>query len=249
MPNHITTLCTVTGPDADVEAFKARHIVQHFEKDDGVHKAFDTFDFETVTPMPASVRATSRDFTKGDNAGDLEVEQYAIALLGGRDEAHHYPYPHHLPADCDTNESLMDHLRTKAPSVEKWARASLLAASDTGYPGWYEWSCANWGTKCNSYKYELRSFEPGRLVFRFDSAWAPPRPVLRKLGELWPTLCIETISVDEGGWPNKFGRYHHGEIEEIEAPQSDSVFTLVMGRPPEKGEEDEEESAPSAVAP
>ena len=53
--------------------------------------------------------------------------------------------------------------------------------------GGYEWCIANWGTKwnasCDDVKEKSRS-----LVYRFDTAWDPPRPVIYLMAEMFPRL-------------------------------------------------------------
>jgi hypothetical protein len=46
---------------------------------------------------------------------------------------------------------------------------------------WYEWRVANWGTKWNGY--DGRISDDGS-TFTFDTAWAPPLPIIKKLAEL-----------------------------------------------------------------
>lgn len=66
MPNHVTTICTVTGPSADVAAFVERHIVHHPERTVPCEwgdrtrtvKAHDAFEFQTIIPQPAILEGT-----------------------------------------------------------------------------------------------------------------------------------------------------------------------------------------------
>ena len=49
---------------------------------------------------------------------------------------------------------------------------------------WYEWNCDNWGTKWNSCEtwydfYNSLGYEI--LEINFNTAWAPPKPVIEKL--------------------------------------------------------------------
>jgi hypothetical protein len=69
-----------------------------------------------------------------------------------------------------------------------------------GYANWYDWSVANWGTKWNAggvdreemmVDYDEDVDDTGIAIFTFDSAWAPPIGVFRKLKEIHPDLFIE----------------------------------------------------------
>lgn len=57
------------------------------------------------------------------------------------------------------------------------------------FPGWYEWRCANWGTKWNCYSVVVRNAEG--IEIDFDTAWGVPVPILRALAERFPTLRME----------------------------------------------------------
>ena len=62
---------------------------------------------------------------------------------------------------------------------------------------WYNWQCDNWGTKWNSYDCSLDEDEE-RLEYVFDTAWAPPTPVIDALREQYPDLGISAF-YDEPG--------------------------------------------------
>jgi hypothetical protein len=46
---------------------------------------------------------------------------------------------------------------------------------------WYAWRVENWGTKWNGYDGQ---FSDDGSTFTFDTAWAPPLPIIKKLAEL-----------------------------------------------------------------
>jgi Api92-like protein with ferredoxin domain len=56
--------------------------------------------------------------------------------------------------------------------------------------GWarFDWVCKHWGTDCNAQHFHASRDEPGHYECHFDTAWSPPIPVWRKLGEMFPTL-------------------------------------------------------------
>ena len=115
MPNHVTSVFTVSGTPEDLIKFKSRFFV---DKDDKKH-----FDFNTVIPMPEAMKE-----------GEL----------------------------------------------------------------WYRWSIDNWGTKWNSYDSEIKTDAPEKLVFKFETAWNYPQPIMAKVCEEFPDLKIETKFFDEG---------------------------------------------------
>ena len=65
-----------------------------------------------------------------------------------------------------------------------------------GYDTWYDWSCANWGTKWNAYDDYLD--EPTSQIF-FNTAWSCPISVLDKLAE----ICYEHNVSFSGKWADE----------------------------------------------
>ena len=56
---------------------------------------------------------------------------------------------------------------------------------------WYGWRVGNWGTKWDGY--DGRISDDGS-AFTFDTAWAPPLPIIKKLAEITgQTFIIEYI--------------------------------------------------------
>jgi hypothetical protein len=54
-----------------------------------------------------------------------------------------------------------------------------LGAEEMAKPNWYNWSCDNWGTKWNAYTQKM---DDERIYF--ETAWAVPDPIVRKLAEV-----------------------------------------------------------------
>ncbi len=224
MPNHITTVCTVTGEDVSVRAFRAAHITTDAKK-----RA--QFDFETIIPMPESVKATIIDDGNwGGGFGDADIALYAKAIMEKKhcflldNERAHMRLPEHIKKWGD----VIEWYDREKPQVAVLGKAALACAAETGHPGWYEWSCANWGTKWDAYDYEERDVQPGCFVFKFETAWSPPEPIFEKLAELWPDLVIKTESIDEGG--GEYVGTFHGKSRSLEkVPDNDERYKRVYG--------------------
>ena len=73
---------------------------------------------------------------------------------------------------------------------------------EKGIPNWLEWQSENWGTKWNAHRTEPAQREAyGEfmfLIYRFDTAWDTPRPVIAKLWEQWPDLEFGGGYIHEG---------------------------------------------------
>jgi hypothetical protein len=245
MPNHVTTVCTVTGSPSDVARFVATHITPWKRRTDTV----DQFDFDTIIPMPQSVKDTIRPmFDEATpegvplgQVGDGQIELYAEALI--RNPRTFVVYrPGWLPEDVRRWGELRAWLDDKHPAAAFWARRALIAAAETGSPGWYEWSCAHWQTKWGSYDFKRRDESPGSFVFEFQTAWAFPEPIFAKLAAMYPECIFSVVTIDEGG-PEYEGRYAGTSRVFERVPKSVERYRLVYGREPYSDDDDEAETA------
>jgi hypothetical protein len=64
---------------------------------------------------------------------------------------------------------------------------------------WYNWNVSNWGTKWNACRCELTRSEQ-KLVYNFDTAWAPPMPVIEKFAEKFSAVDFTFSYHEEQGW-------------------------------------------------
>jgi hypothetical protein len=76
-------------------------------------------------------------------------------------------------------------------------RKKLLAKF--GYESWYDWRCANWGTKWDLSEDTMVEDEVGDVIFYFfDTAWAPPVEFLKNICENYPLLNFH-LTYEEPG--------------------------------------------------
>ena len=60
-------------------------------------------------------------------------------------------------------------------------------------PDWYKWRVENWGCKWNASETQSHATlvkTKKKVEMSFQTPWAPPLPVMKKLGELYPGLTI-----------------------------------------------------------
>ena len=83
-----------------------------------------------------------------------------------------------------------------------------------GHSSWYDWNCANWGTKWNAYHSIV-----GRDSFEFQTAWSHPFPFMEQLSNTFPTVRFEVKYADEDIEQN-IGSYvmENGDIVEDNVP-------------------------------
>lgn len=63
--------------------------------------------------------------------------------------------------------------------------------------GGYEWCIKNWGTKWNFCDVE-REMRPRSIFYQFQTAWSPPKPLIKKLGEIYHEFRF-SLKYYEGG--------------------------------------------------
>jgi hypothetical protein len=74
-----------------------------------------------------------------------------------------------------------------------------------GFDNWYDWCCANWGTKWNACHSEGHSPQETATMttYSFDTAWSPPTPVIHALAAAYPKLTFRldyTLEGESGKW-------------------------------------------------
>ena len=72
---------------------------------------------------------------------------------------------------------------------------------------WYDWSCANWGTKWDAYNINVQRLSDTSLYVTMETAWSPPIPIFQKLLELG--FEVSAYYLDEGY--NYVGQFEGGE--------------------------------------
>ena len=239
MPNHVTSICTITGSPAAIATFSAKHIVDVVY--DG--KSVREFSFETIIPKPAILDETT---------GGSEAALGMAALVGDM-----------VWTDFRRFTQLPSQLLEEAPyrharNVRAWlaianpqalieGRLALRAIAETGYPSWYEWSIEHWGTKWPAYAYQERERCAERFVFKFETAWSFPEPIFRKLAEMYRELTFAIIAFDEGGnfaCEGEFnGRDDYRASKELATP---AMYERVYGRHPDADDDSEDSVEDSA---
>lgn len=94
-----------------------------------------------------------------------------------------------------------------------------------GYSCWYEWRCANWGTKWNAKDPEFSIESPTSLRITFLTAYCPPLPILETLSAKFSFTHIEySYEGDEGYWGKM--SFEEGELVESEEGDMDCEYRI-----------------------
>jgi len=81
--------------------------------------------------------------------------------------------------------------------------------------GGYEWCIEHWGTKWGFIDPQESVYEDGdrsEVEYDFTSAWSPPTPLIKKMGELYPTLEFELRYFEGGMGFNGFLEIENGVV-------------------------------------
>ena len=91
-------------------------------------------------------------------------------------------------------------------------------ATDGFNSGGYEWCIENWGTKWGICSAEITDELESELAYFFESAWAPPTPVILEMSRKFPTLSFELRYFEQGVGFNGIFVAENGEVlKDIEA--------------------------------
>lgn len=111
----------------------------------------------------------------------------------------------------------------------------LRCTNNHGFPSWYWWSQANWGTKRNSYDLAIVKREPDYMEFTFDTAWSFPGKVFERLSAEYPKLLFDCMSYDDGDVFAARGVFwgEKGELTYEHVDPTPELYKLVYGKEPE----------------
>lgn len=232
MPNHVTTVVTMTGSQSDIDRFCAAHIVD------------DNFLFETIIPKPPCV-----DKTESGTLATAGFYALTGCIMTRFIDLWSHPFERYRK-DFEENPKLTsieffrEWLEVHDPEAIEKGKATLACFRETGFFDWYDWSIANWGTKWGAYEFKLRSREPERLVIEFQTAWNVADPIFRKLAELYQEADFTLAAIDEGG-PEYDGHYSKSECRLDKVETADDRWRLVHGKTQKEhyGEDDAEEAS------
>ena len=222
MPNHIQNrlkfTCSPERLEEILDAIKA--------EDDGENRDFGrgTIDFNKVIPMPQELNIED---------GSKTTDGISLYLTKINPYAKHYGTPDDKVTEEDiysiygkvkfrahSGDSIPNLTQDEIAKMTQYtSEKKLLAigkqavnnAIKYGATTWYDWCVNNWGTKWNSYSNE---FDEGELSFW--TAWAPPRPIIAKLSEMFPDVVIHHQ------WADEDIGYHCGEVTYAEGTIVDS---------------------------
>lgn len=164
-------------------------------------------DIETIKTFIEKVRNTKDEAEKRRQEFDILGNLYPTPQeLRDATAGHFTAEPNanwaNLLAKGDITQEWHDEL------VERNAKGYATAQANRakyGYADWYDWNCANWGTKWGDSDTFIVDEEPfvtpdGRahIEFGFQSAWSPPIEGIAHIATMFPTLEFGLAYYEEG---------------------------------------------------
>lgn len=175
MPNHVTNRLEINADRETVQ--KVMNFLKGKTDDDNTPCYID---FNNIIPMPEELlieKNSSGDF--GMRCLEAMQRQPFYFLLDD-DDLRAVQWMRGL-AEKDRQEAL------------QLGETYLENRKKYGYPTWFEWSIATWGTKWNAYN---QSFEEPNILW-FDTAWNGVPQLIQKLSEIFPDVefhCKHSIN-------------------------------------------------------
>lgn len=212
MPNHVTNILTISGPEELVAKIKSE--ISGVYEDDGDIRLID---FNKILPAPPSLNITSGTTT--DNA---------IAILkyrqGDTTEIMRMLSSTWASKYDDAEDMIEDMIKSGRANMKE-GQMALDNIRDYGHQDWHKWNSANWGTKWNAYSQEYK--EDGTI--KFETAWSTPYPVIEALSRKFPEAVISMRYADED-FGHNCGEYtfQEGDLVEETTPEggSDEAYEL-----------------------
>lgn len=190
MPNHYTNVLRITAYKH--EKAPAGLVAEILDAIKGLDTAID---FERIVPMPPELRITSGSVT--NNAQALYDARAAETIMG-------YPWACEKALTTLTalraylREQYLQHPEEGFATLDDYAARVRSNIEKHGAVCWYEWAVQHWGTKWNAYTVTGGMTGDNEAVLHFETAWAPPLPVIDALAARYPQAYFSLIGVDEG---------------------------------------------------
>lgn len=211
MPNHVTNILTITGPEELVARIKSE-ISGVFDDGDPMY-----IDFNKIVPRPDTLNITSGTTT----SNGIAILKYRAGDPSDIRKIMGYNWA----TKFETEEDLITHMIDKNLANLEEAQKALDNIRDYGHQDWYSWSTSNWGTKWNAYSQEAK--EDGTI--KFETAWSTPYPVMEALSRKYPEAVISMRYADED-FGHNVGEYtlQAGDLVDETTPEggSDEAFEL-----------------------
>ena len=130
----------------------------------------------------------NNDLTVTGKKADIDKMLEAIKGTGDGSKVIPFDFEKVLP----TPKELLDE---PAPAEKNKAKANEI---QYGAKDWYDWRVNNWGCKWGIGEDTQINIKRGTCGMGFETAWAPPTGIIKKLSEMFPNLKFKLAYVEPG---------------------------------------------------
>ena len=188
------------------------------------HFAQNTFDFNSVVPMPTELEIEESSAVETGYAALYGDWTEPAGYWTWKEAASNLGYPFPLESreqllaciqSLDCAEMYLAPARQYKENVEKY-----------GHGTWYGWCKEHWGTKWNAEDASIYS-APDYLVVRFTAANSFPKPVMVALSKKWPDLELRVLYADEHlRWGRDYSLRNGREVRKTKRAPSDILSEI-----------------------
>jgi hypothetical protein len=144
---------------------------------------------------------------------EKEIKRFHEAIIQGDDRKSYNEFSildNLLPTPSDLSATPKGSFgEEKQKQMEEMQKANK---AKYGYADWYDWNCANYGSKWSDFDGVFGTITPTELNMTFMSAWSPIGEGIRRVSKQFPTLDF-VLSYEEGGMAFCGGyAFRNGEI-------------------------------------
>jgi len=203
MPNWTENFLKIEGSKDDVSKFITS--VKGYPIGDHPEDEPRAITFNAIIPMPKILQTTKKSSNTEMWAAALDTEGLTKFYPNRfQKELKSWEYWVNMPwapaSKIVDQKSLLAYCKVKHPKDQAKGQQLLDAVKETGFSDWYQWSIVNWGVKWDASSiqnigyYEsdaLDSKDYAEAIYRFNTPWGWPEPIVDKLRENFPNLKIE----------------------------------------------------------
>src|SRR5262249_19990466 len=173
MSSYVTNRVVVTGSESEVRRFREKVIRP--DEEDGQ----DYFDFETLVPMPDSLKNTEAD-TNSRLGMEIVRGWLRYCFLTPEMERSFFMDHQVREKPVETVDQQGRYAKKESPEALNEGQKHVEGIWNVGCDK-DAWSWVNWGTRSPAFRFSWVSQAPDRLDFRFDTVWSTPMPIFDKL--------------------------------------------------------------------
>ena len=183
MPNHIQNRLVVTANSNE----ELKNFLASIKGEVDANGTYSHIDFNKIIPMPMALRDTEASSMTDDSI-------YYYLVKSGQEHLINKILRHSSVYNMDR---FANHTEEKLADMMKIGEKYVNIFNECGAKDWYDWSCANWGTKWNAYETRLETLDAYSVVLLFQTAWSGVRNIIQKLTEMFPTITFDYKYADE----------------------------------------------------